>query len=124
MLNLGNVCTYDQRIRKDEIRAIYYYRKGAEWNMPQAAILGYAVAHMNMACCLACGQDCRKSIPSSYAWATIASGASHKARTFLASNLADITKAQVASGEKHIRALRDEIAATPPPVHPFVNDGT
>jgi len=124
MLNLGNMCMYDQGIRKDEIRAIYYYRKGADCIMRQAAILGYAVAHMKMAGCLAYGQDCRKSIPLSYAWATIASAASQKARDFLASNLAEITKAQLASGEKHIKALRDEMMATPPPVHPFVNDGT
>jgi TPR repeat protein len=152
MLNLGNMYLYGQGIPKDEMRATDYYRQGAELNHPpcvcnlaanfllgrgvakdpsegmrlmrQAAILGYAVAQMNMAGCLAYGQDCRKSIPLSYAWATIASGASQKARDFLASNLAEITEAQVASGEKHIKALRDEMSATPKPVHPFVNDGT
>ena len=152
MLNLGNMYLYGQGIPKDEMRATDYYRQGAALNHPpsvcnlaanfllgrgvdkdpsegmrlmrQAAILGYAVAQMNMAGCLAYGQDCRKSIPLSYAWATFASAASQKARDFLASNLAEITKAQLASGEKHIKALRDEMMATPPPVHPFVNDGT
>ena len=152
MLNLGNMYLYGQGIPKDEMRATEYYRMGAEVNHPpcvcnlaanyllgrgvdkdpeegmrlmrQAAILGYAVAQMNMAGCIAYGQGCRKSIPLSYAWATIASGASQKARDFLASNLADITKAQMAAGEKHIKALRDEMAAAPKPAHPFVNDGT
>jgi hypothetical protein len=30
----------------------------------------------------------------------------------------------MAAGEKHIKALRDEMAAAPKPAHPFVNDGT
>jgi hypothetical protein len=47
-----------------------------------------------------------------------------KARAFLASNLADITKAQVASGEKHIKSLRYEMVAASKPMHAFLNDGT
>lgn len=152
MLNLGNMYLYGQGIQKDEMRATDYYRQGTEVNHPpcvcnlaanyllgrgvekdpeegmrlmrQAAILGYAVAQMNMAGCLACGQDCRKSIPLSYAWATIAEEVSAKARKFLAEELKDVTPAQRAAGERLILKLRKEMAAIEPLEFPFINDGT
>lgn len=150
MFNLGNLYLYGQGVKKDEVKATELYRAGSVSNHPpslcnlgvnylmgrgvekdpkeglrllyQSAIRGYAVAQMNLAGNIAFGQGCRKNIPLSFAWATIASPVSSIARDFLVSQLGGITKAQRSRGEELIVELNKIMAETEPSQYPFANN--
>jgi len=152
MFNLGNMYLYGEGVKKDEAKATELYRAGVVSNHPpslcnlgvnylmgrgvekntkegvklmyQSAIRGYAVAQLNMAGNLAYGQGCRKNMPLAFAWATIASSVSTKARDFLKNELSRITTTQKSRGQNLVKNLVKLMAETEPSQYPFVNDGT